>query len=196
MVNELNSKKGEKSAKKENRFLNGTKAVKKSGGSHNRKVISSEEEEEEEEEDTDVEFEEYKGEDSVSDESERNTTKRSPISHRQGASFQPSVSNEMTFEERDSEDHVITSMEKGFILTFSGTSLPLMIRSLLEEGCIRFQTARLRTISESDSEEKHVISQPKWLCKPRLRDKKSVDRRCAVYRKRAFISSSMYVENW
>uniref|UniRef100_A0A915BYH2 SWI/SNF-related matrix-associated actin-dependent regulator of chromatin subfamily A containing DEAD/H box 1 homolog n=1 Tax=Parascaris univalens TaxID=6257 RepID=A0A915BYH2_PARUN len=111
------------------------------------------------EEDTDDEFEEYKGEDSVSDESERNTTKRSPISHRQG------------------------------------TSLPLMIRSLLEEGCIRFQTARLRTISESDSEEKHVISQPKWLCKPRLRDKKSVDKRCAVYRKRAFISSSSEEES-
>lgn len=74
---------------------------KKNGGSHNRKVISSEEEEEEEEEeDTGDEFEEYKEEDSFSDELERNTTKRSPISPGQCASFPPSVSSEMTFEER------------------------------------------------------------------------------------------------
>lgn len=54
---------------------------------------------------------------------------------------------------------------------------------------------RLRTLSESDSGEKHVISQPKWLCKPRLNGKKSVDKTCAVRRKRAFISSSSEEES-
>ncbi|KHN88348.1 SWI/SNF-related matrix-associated actin-dependent regulator of chromatin subfamily A containing DEAD/H box 1 [Toxocara canis] len=98
MVNQLCSKKGDKGgAKKENGVINGTKVHKKSGGSHNRKVISSEDEEEEELGD---DYDGLEENESLEEKLERNVSKRSSSPSPPAASDLPSVSSDLTFQQR------------------------------------------------------------------------------------------------
>ncbi|VDK19767.1 unnamed protein product [Anisakis simplex] len=105
MVNQMSSKKTDKSTKKENRFLNGVKAHKKHNtASYSRKKISSDDEDED---DLALNGDDYDSKDELklSDDEEkpqRNGSKRSPLPPAPvpTSSTLPSVSSEPSFEQR------------------------------------------------------------------------------------------------